>query len=102
MNPREVKDGERPFSLKEKVAIITGGNGGIGRRIAEGLAAAGSDVVVVARNQEKIKEAVQGIQRQFKRRVLGLRFDYTGAKGHSCPCFTATLSPLPGRRLLKT
>jgi len=63
------------FSLKEKVAIITGGNGGIGRGIAERLAAAGSDVVVVARNQEKIQETVQGIQRQFKRRVLGLRCD---------------------------
>lgn len=63
------------FSLKEKVAIITGGNGGIGRGIAGALAAAGSDVVVVARNEAKITETVKAIQKAFKRRVLGLCCD---------------------------
>ena len=64
-----------PFSLKEKVAIVTGGNGGIGKGIAEGFAAAGSDVVVVARNRQKIKETVQEIQERFKTRVLGISCD---------------------------
>lgn len=41
---------DNPFSLKDSVAIITGGSGGIGRVIAEGFAAAGADVVVVVRN----------------------------------------------------
>ena len=54
-----------PFSLEEKVAIVTGGNGGIGKGIAEGFAAAGSDVVVVARNQQKIQVTVQEIERHF-------------------------------------
>ena len=63
------------FSLKGKVAIVTGGNGGIGKGITEGLAAAGSDVVVVARNQQKIQETVQEIERHFKTRVLGLSCD---------------------------
>ena len=64
-----------PFSLEGKVAIVTGGNGGIGRGIAEGFAAAGSDVVVVARNQQKIQVTVQKIERHFKTRVLGLSCD---------------------------
>ena len=45
------------FSLKGKVAIVTGGNGGIGLGMARGLAAAGATVVVAARNAKKSKAA---------------------------------------------
>ena len=41
------------FSLKGKVAIVTGGNGGIGLSMARGLALAGARVVVAGRNMEK-------------------------------------------------
>lgn len=50
------------FSLKGKVAIVTGGNGGIGFGIAKGLAGAGADMVVAARNQEKTEKAVKELQ----------------------------------------
>ncbi len=66
-----------PFSLEKKVAVVTGGNGGIGRGIAEGFAAAGADVVVVARNQEKTQKAVEEIKHQFDVRVLGFSCDVT-------------------------
>jgi len=46
------------FDLAGRVAIVTGGNGGIGLGIARGLAKAGASVVVAARNAEKSQTAV--------------------------------------------
>lgn len=45
------------FDLKGKVAVVTGGNGGIGLGMARGLAEAGADVVIAARKAEKSKGA---------------------------------------------
>jgi len=50
-----------PFDLKGRVAIVTGGNGGIGLGMARGLAAAGAAVVVAGRNREKSAAAVQAL-----------------------------------------
>lgn len=63
------------FSLKGKVAIITGGNGGIGKGIADALASAGSDIVIAARNKAKTAEAVKDIRKEFGVQVLGLTMD---------------------------
>jgi len=41
------------FNLDGRVAIVTGGNGGIGRGITIGLASAGAAVAILARNEEK-------------------------------------------------
>ena len=46
------------FDLSGKVAIVTGGNGGIGLGMARGLAASGAAVAVVGRNETKSAEAV--------------------------------------------
>lgn len=42
------------FSLKEKVAVITGASRGLGKPMAKGLAAAGAHVVLVARDEAKL------------------------------------------------
>ena len=41
------------FDLSGRVALITGGNGGIGRGIALGLAGAGAAVAIFGRNEAK-------------------------------------------------
>ncbi|HJP09174.1 MAG: 2-deoxy-D-gluconate 3-dehydrogenase [Proteobacteria bacterium] len=50
------------FDLKERVAIVTGGNGGIGLGMAEGLAGAGASVVVAARDAAKGEAAVESLK----------------------------------------
>ena len=50
------------FSLREKVALITGASQGIGRDTALALAEAGAKVVVAARNEEKLAALVNDIE----------------------------------------
>jgi 2-dehydro-3-deoxy-D-gluconate 5-dehydrogenase len=50
------------FDLKGRVAIVTGGNGGIGLGMAKGLAKAGARVVVAARNRDKSSAAVRELK----------------------------------------
>ena len=50
------------FKLDDKVAIVTGGAGGIGRVVARGLAEAGASVVLASRNAESAEEAAQELR----------------------------------------
>jgi 2-dehydro-3-deoxy-D-gluconate 5-dehydrogenase len=50
------------FDLSGRVAVVTGGNGGIGRGIALGLAQAGAAVAVLARNEEKNQRVTSELQ----------------------------------------
>ncbi|MGN7820155.1 SDR family NAD(P)-dependent oxidoreductase [Chitinophaga sp. 22536] len=51
----------RGIDLKGKIAIVTGGNTGIGLETTKTLAAAGATVIVPARDTEKARKNLQGI-----------------------------------------
>lgn len=52
-----------PFNLEGKVALVTGGNSGIGLGYAEGLAQAGADVCIWGTNPKKNTAAVEQLSR---------------------------------------
>lgn len=57
------------FDLAGKTALVTGGNKGIGKGMALGLAKAGADIIVAARSVEagsEIEEEVNALGRSFK------------------------------------
>jgi 2-deoxy-D-gluconate 3-dehydrogenase len=56
-----------PFDLTGRVAIVTGGNGGLGLGMARGLARAGASVAIAARDKAKSQAAVQEV------RAIGVR-----------------------------
>jgi 2-dehydro-3-deoxy-D-gluconate 5-dehydrogenase len=60
---------QTPFDLSGKVAIVTGGNGGIGLGMARGLAASGATIAVVGRNEAKSAEAVAVLQNDGGRAI---------------------------------
>ncbi len=62
------------FSLAGKVAIVTGGNGGIGLGMARGLAAAGADIVIAARDLAKSADAATDLS-QFGTRISTVGVD---------------------------
>jgi gluconate 5-dehydrogenase len=62
------------FDLTGKTAIVTGGGVGIGRQMAEGLAAAGANLVLCARKAERCEQAATELE-QLGIRALGLGCD---------------------------
>jgi 2-deoxy-D-gluconate 3-dehydrogenase len=64
------------FDLNGRVAVVTGGNGGIGRAIALGLARAGASVAVLARNEEK-NGLVLAEPQAIGRPAIAIRLDVT-------------------------
>jgi len=50
-----------PFDLTGRVALITGGNKGLGKAMARGFAEAGADVLIASRNEGELKTALDEI-----------------------------------------
>ena len=64
----------KPFDLTGKVALVTGGNGGIGLGMADALAQAGADLVIWGTNEAKNAAAATQLK-AHGRRVLTRRVD---------------------------
>jgi len=62
------------FDLTGKVALVTGGNGGIGLGMARGLAAAGASLVIAARDEAKTAAALAELS-AMGAKAAGLRVD---------------------------
>lgn len=64
------------FTLSGKVAVVTGGNGGIGLGMARGLAQAGAGIVVAGRNAQKSAQAVKELE-ALGAKAIALEVDVT-------------------------
>ena len=58
------------FNLAGKTALVTGASRGIGRAIAIGLADAGADVAIVARNLAPLKQVAAEIEDRDRRALV--------------------------------
>lgn len=67
----------KPFDLTGKVALVTGGNGGIGLGMADGLVRAGCTVSIWGRNEEKNKRAVEQLSAHKAGKVDAIKCDVT-------------------------
>ena len=79
LNSKNSPDSETitpPMHLHGRVAIVTGGGGGLGTMAALALAEAGADVIVVARSLPKCESTAQKV-RDMGRRSLALATDVT-------------------------
>ena len=82
----------KPFDLSGKVALITGGNGGIGLGMARAIAEAGADVAIWGTNASKNKAAQADLEKTG-RRILALECDVTDERAVEA-AFNETLGKL--------
>ena len=61
---------EKLFNLEGRTALVTGASRGIGRAIARGLAEAGADVVLAARNEKDLELVVDDMRGTDRKSVV--------------------------------
>ena len=69
------------LGLSGKVAVISGGSVGIGLAVAHGLAAEGVNLVLCARNAERVAEKAREIEARHRVKAVAVAADVAEAKG---------------------
>jgi len=64
--------GIKLFDLTNKTAIVTGGSKGLGLAMAEGLASAGANLVIISRNEKEGKAAAEKIINEYKTKAIAI------------------------------
>ena len=67
------------FSLKNRVAVITGASSGLGKQMTYAFAEQGADLVLIARRIEKLEEIKKELEKK-KVKVLTIKCDVTNTK----------------------
>jgi sorbose reductase len=65
------------FSLEGKVVLITGGAQGIGKTVAEHIAAVGADIVIFDKQAEKAQDTASAIAKEYHCKTMALGVDVT-------------------------
>jgi NAD(P)-dependent dehydrogenase (short-subunit alcohol dehydrogenase family) len=65
------------LGLKDKIAVVTGASSGIGMAVAECFASEGVHLVICARNQVRLRETRDAIQKRHGVKVLTVKADVT-------------------------
>jgi 3-oxoacyl-[acyl-carrier protein] reductase len=71
------------LELRQKVALVCASSKGLGKAVAESLAAEGARVAMCARNMTTLKSAAEEIQSKTKGEVLAIAADLTDSKQSS-------------------
>jgi NAD(P)-dependent dehydrogenase (short-subunit alcohol dehydrogenase family) len=67
------------LGLRGKTAVITGAS--IGLAVAEGLAAEGANIVMAARQKDRLTKEARRVAKQYKVKTLAVACDVATAKG---------------------
>ncbi len=96
MMPRPISTGETPPEkigdrLQGKVALVTGGDSGIGRAVAFAFAREGADLAIVYLSEDKDAEDTKRFVEELGRRCIALRGDI-GDEAFCIECVSETLT----------
>lgn len=86
------------LGLTGKLAVITGGSVGIGLAIAEGFAAEGANVLITARNADRVRDEASRVAARYGVKVSGVPADVATATG--CAAVTDAAASMGGADIL--